>query len=80
MTKEITDSRKRLIQELKDCGQDLVDRAEDFIGDAVCMTDIYIDVRLSVAGGEAPTITVSREYYPKPMMDRYLRKKGENNE
>lgn len=78
MTKEMTDSRKRLIQEVKDCGQDLVDRAEDFIGDIDCMTDFSIDIRFSVTGGEAPTIAVNREYYPKPMVDRYLRKENNN--
>lgn len=72
MAKKLADARKRLIQDLKDCGQDLVNRAEDFIGDADCMTDLSIDIRFNVAGEEAPTITVSREYYPKPMVKRYL--------
>lgn len=77
MTKEITDPRKRLIQEVKDCGQDLVDRAEDFVGNFDFMTDFSIDIRFRVTGKEAPTIEVNHEYYPKPMMDRYLRKEGE---
>lgn len=64
--------RERLIQELKDCGQDLIDRAENFIGDNDCMTDLSIDIRFSIVGEEAPTITVSREYYPKPMLKRYF--------
>lgn len=72
MAKTLEDARKRLIEELKDCGQDLVDRAEDFIGDTDCMTDFSIDIRFSITGEEAPTITVSREYYPKPMVKRYL--------
>lgn len=80
MAEKLADARKRLIQELKDCGQDLVNRAEDFIGDADCMTELSIDIWFSVAGGEAPTITVSREYYPKPMVKRYLGMGGTDNE
>lgn len=71
MAKTLEDARKRLIEELKDCGQDLIDRAENFIGDIDWMTDFSIDIRFNVAGEEAPTITVSREYYPKPMVKRY---------
>lgn len=80
MAKTLEDARKRLIEELKDCGQDLIDRAEDFIGDIDCMTDFSIDIRFNVAGEEAPTITVSREYYPKPMAKRYLGMGGTDDE
>lgn len=72
MTKTLEDAKKRLIQEVRDCGQDLIDRAEKFIGDTDCMTDLSIDIRFNVAGEDAPTITVSREYYPRPMVKRYL--------
>lgn len=47
MAKTLEDARKMLIEELKDCGQDLVNRAEDFIGDIDCMTDFSIDIRKS---------------------------------
>ena len=72
MAKTLEDTRKRMIEELKDCGQDIIDRAEEFVGSADCMTDISIDIQFNIAGEESPTITVSREYYPKPMVKRYL--------
>lgn len=70
------DPKKRLIQEVRYCGQDLVNRAEEFIGAIDCTTDFSIDIRFRIDGSEAPTITVSHEYYPKPMVDKYLRMGG----
>lgn len=66
-----TNIRERLIQEVKDCGQDLINRAEEFIGNADVMTDIHIDIQFSITGEELPQINVHSEYYPKVIIDRY---------
>ena len=75
---KIKKDRERLIQEVKDCGQDLIDRAEEFVGSTEVMTDFDIILNFSVTGESAPFITLNKGYYPKPTLERWM--KGENNE
>ena len=63
---KVSKSAERLIQEVKDCGQDLISRAEEFVGTGDVLTDF------SVSGEEVPIITVTHRYYPKTTIDRYL--------
>lgn len=37
------------------------------------MTDFNIDIHFSISGDTLPTITVTREYYPKTIIERYAR-------
>ena len=69
---KVSKSAERLIQEVKDCGQDLISRAEEFVGTGDVPTDFSISLDFSVSGEEVPIITVTHRYYPKTTIDRYL--------
>ena len=73
MNEPFQKKRKRLIQEVKDCGQDLINRPEDFIGSTDTMTDFNINIHFSISRDTLPGITVTREYYPKTIIDRRAR-------
>lgn len=73
MNETFQKKRKRLIREVKDCGQDLINRPEDFIGSTDTMTDFNINIRFSISGDTLPAIAVTREYYPKTIIERYTR-------
>lgn len=75
MSDNVKKTRNRLIQEVKDCGQDLIDRAEEFVGAVDVMTDFDIILHFSVNEESIPVIVVSKEYYPKTTLDRFV--KGE---
>lgn len=73
MNETLQEQRKRLIREVKDCGQELINRPEDYIGSTDTMTDFNINIHLSISGDTLPEITVTREYYPKTIIERYGR-------
>lgn len=68
----VSKSAERLVQELKDCGQDLIDRAEEFVGTGDTLVDFSIILDFSVSGEEHPVITVAHGYFPKTTIDRYV--------
>lgn len=73
MSETFLEKRKRLIREVKDCGQDLINRPEDFIGSTDTMTDFNINIHFSISGDTLPEITVTRGYYPKTIIEWYAR-------
>ena len=78
MSEKTQKDQERLIQEVKDCGQDLINRAEEFVGSIDMMTDFDIVLNFSVTGESVPFITINKGYYPKTTLERYW--KGENND
>ena len=72
---KVSKSAERLIQEVQDCGMDLINRAEEFVGTGDTLTDFSIVLDFSVSGEEYPVITVTHRYFPRTMFDRYV--KGE---
>ena len=73
MVEKVNKAQSRLIQEVKDCGWDLINRAEEFVGSTETMTDFDIILNFSVAGELAPFITLNKGYYPKTTLERYAR-------
>lgn len=69
---KISKSAERLIQEVQDCGKDLINRAGEFVGTGDTLADFSIVLDFSVSGEEYPVITVTHGYYPKVTIDRYL--------
>lgn len=65
------DSREELIQNIKDCGQSLIDNAEkianDYKYEASVVITCYPDHR-----DEAPHIVVETEFYPEKIIERYM--------
>lgn len=73
MATKHTDFREDLIQTVKDVGQEIIDRAEDIVGegDRLCALDIRVSMD-SVDGMYCPTICVDREYAVRRIIDRLM--------
>lgn len=59
--------RENRIQQIRDCGQSIMDKAETIYGDYECPADLQIIINVEV--NEIPTIEVRREFYSKTMID-----------
>lgn len=72
--------REILINMVKGAGQELIDRAEDFVGDTLWMTDIDIDIDIFIGIpvdlAELPSISVNKKYTPKSMFEALTEKDG----
>ena len=69
--------RKILIDMVKGAGQELIDRAEDYVGgDSLWMTDMDIFVNIPVNLDEVPSISVDKKYTPKVMIEALTEKAG----
>lgn len=65
-----------LINMVKGAGQELIDRAEDFVGDTLWMTDMDISIIIPVNLYEVPSISVDKKYTPKSMFEALTEKDG----
>ena len=61
--------REEIIQNIKDCGQSLIDNAEKIVGDYKFMTDLTITCHVSEKG-HMPYINVSTEFLPEKFIER----------
>ena len=63
--------REELIQNIKDCGQSLIDNAEKMVDDYEFSFDLiitcYVDNR-----DEVPYISVDRHFYPENLIKKYM--------
>lgn len=64
---------EKLVQAVKDVGQDIVENAEDYVGSASMLSDMTItvcfDPDFSIL---APTIEVKKNYLCKKSVDRLM--------
>lgn len=63
-----------LVNMVKGAGQELIDRAEDFVGDTLWMTDMDIFINIPVNLDEVPSISVYKKYTPKSMFEALTEK------
>ena len=70
--KMIEKYREELVQQIKDCGQDLIDNAEKYVDDTDMLTDmtIYIRFELGQSFGSSPTIDVTKTGLCKHTVNR----------
>lgn len=61
--------REEIIQNIKDCGQSLIDNAEKIVGDYKFMTDLTITCCVNERG-HAPYINVDAEFLPENFIER----------
>lgn len=66
--------RKILIDMDKGAGQELIDRAEDYVGDTLWMTDMDIFISIPVILDDTPSISVDKKYVPKSMFEALTKK------
>jgi hypothetical protein len=61
--------REEIIQNIKDCGQSLIDNAEKMVGDHKLLTDVTITCYVNERGC-APYISVSTDFMPEQFFER----------
>ena len=54
-------TREKRIQQIKDCGQTIVEKAESIYGDYACPTNLQVVITMKA--NEMPNITVNREFF-----------------
>lgn len=59
---KVRESRKDRVIQLKTCAHEIIDRAEELIGNSECTTGCTVTIRL--LPGEPPTITLERSIVP----------------
>jgi hypothetical protein len=64
------DWKEELIQNIKDCGQSLIDNAEKIVNDYKFTRDIVITCYVSVRD-EAPYISVDSSFVPEKFIERH---------
>ena len=70
--------QQKLIQAVKDAGQEIVDNAEDFVGSENMLSDMTITIRFDPGRDMyLPTIDVDKTYICRRACDRF-REGGEN--
>ena len=73
---ESKEFRKLLVNMVKSAGQELIDRAEDLVGDGDLITDFDIFVHFPLDGRMlygAPTIEVTRSHISKMSLDAIVK-------
>lgn len=71
---DAADRKEILINMVKGAGQELIDRAEDFVGDTLWMTDMDIYISIPVCLDEVPSISVDKKYTPRVMFEALNKK------
>lgn len=61
--------REEIIQNIKDCGQSLIDNAEQIVGDYKFLTDLSIVCNVSEKDN-APYISVYTDFIPEKFVER----------
>lgn len=61
-------TREKRIQQIKDCGQTITEKAESIYGDYACPTNLQVVITMKA--NELPTITVNREFFSDIMLER----------
>ena len=61
--------KERLVEQVKALGQEVVDRAEDLVGDGDLLTDFDIWLRISADRSFLPTIEVTRSHASRRYLD-----------
>lgn len=62
--------REEIIQNIKDCGQSLIDNAESMVGSYKYLGEVTITCYVSERDN-LPNIEVSNHLYPEKTMERY---------
>lgn len=65
-------TKEERIQQIKDCGQTIIDKAEDIYGNYECPTDLEVVIKFGV--NEFPSITVKRDFISKIMIHNFCKR------
>lgn len=62
-------TREQVIQNIKDCGQSLIDNAENMVGDYKFFRDITITCHVNESD-EAPYVNIDTSFVPENFIER----------
>lgn len=60
-----------MIQQIKDCGQSLIDNAENIVNDYKYLKGEFIITCYIGREGDLPRINVDTDFYPEKFIERY---------
>lgn len=60
----MSDRREELIQRIKDCGQHIIDNAENILGEEKYITDLYVTCNFFDVS-ELPYVTINKDVIPE---------------
>lgn len=68
--------KEQMVEMVKATGQELIDRAEEFVGEGEAMTDFDIWLSFPCGNGviDYPEIQVNRKYINRKGLDVYIRR------
>ena len=64
-------TREQIIQNIKDCGQSLIDNAENMVGDYKFFRDITITCHVNESD-EVPYVNIDTSFVPENFIERIL--------
>ena len=67
----IIEKQEELVKQVKDIGQELINKAEAIVGDVTLMRDININIKLE--RDAAPNITVTKNTMPETTYERWMK-------
>lgn len=62
--------KKERVQQLKDCGQSIIDNADSIYGDYGLPQGLKVTIDMPIKG--VPTITLERSFAPEGLIERLL--------
>lgn len=74
----MNDFKQKLLEQMKACGQELIDRAEDFVGSGDTIS-VFFSIRIRFPMGESPmfpTIEVQKEFCCKKAIEVMATREG----
>lgn len=70
MAIKVKDWKEEIIQNIKDCGQSLIDNAEKIVADYKYARDVTITCYVS-GEDDIPYISVDSDFYPENFIERH---------
>lgn len=64
--------KEEMIQQIKDCGQSMVDNAENIVNDYKYQKRELIITCYIGSEGDLPRINVDTDFYPEQFIERYI--------
>lgn len=63
--------REQIIQNIKDCGQSIIDNAENIVDGYKCVRGFTITCYVD-GNEEPPYVSVNTDFYPEKFIERYM--------
>ena len=65
--------KEKLVQYVKEAGQELINKADDIVGNPTLMSDLDISINIPCHDDRAPEITVTKITSPETTYERWMK-------